>query len=82
MVISISVYWSGSDSTWIDPPCWRIMSLVIASPRPVPWLVGFVVKKGLKIFSMMSWGMPGPLSRIRISTSSSRPLVNNQTVGL
>ena len=36
-------------------------------PRPVPSPAGFVVKKGLNIFSLTSSGMPVPLSRILIS---------------
>ena len=81
MTMIIWVYSPGSDSTSMVPPCCRMMSLVIASPRPVPWLVGLVVKNGLNILSMISWGIPGPLSLMRISTSSCLPLVASQTVG-
>jgi hypothetical protein len=36
-------------------------------PKPVPWPVGFVVKKGWKIFSFMFSGIPLPLSATLIS---------------
>jgi hypothetical protein len=52
-----------------------MMSWVIESPTPVPSPVGLVVKKGLKIFSLISGGIPVPLSRIRISTASPAFLV-------
>src|SRR5262245_42896763 len=51
-------------------------------PRPVPSPAGLVVKKGLNIFSFISGGMPGPLSRILISTLSLRFLVVAVRVGL
>ena len=58
------------------------MSAEIASPRPVPWSVGLVVKNGLKIFSITSSGIPIPLSRIRISIWSPSRLVTSVSVGM
>src|SRR5262249_862101 len=64
-----SVNAPGSVSTSIVPPCClTIMSWLIDSPSPVPSPAGFVVKKGLNIFSLTCSGMPVPLSRMRIST--------------
>src|SRR5262249_2001175 len=72
-IILISVYSPGCVSTSIDPECcFTMMSWVMDRPRPVPSPAGLVVKKGLNIFSLTSGGMPGPLSRILISTLSSR----------
>ena len=49
-------------------PLWSKMILsTIDKPNPVPCPVGFVVKKGLNILSITSWGIPVPLSRILIS---------------
>ena len=65
-----------SVSTSIVPPCcFTMMSWLIDSPSPVPSPAGFVVKNGLKILSLMSGGMPVPLSRMRTSTLSPRFLV-------
>ena len=47
----------------------------------MPWSVGLVVKKGLKILSTTSGGMPLPLSRMRISTFSAARFVASVTVG-
>ena len=57
------------------------MSLEMASPSPVPWSVGLVVKNGLKILSMMSSGMPMPLSLIRTSMCSAPRRVASHSVG-
>jgi hypothetical protein len=57
------------------------MSCVMDRPRPVPTPAGFVVKKGLNIFSFTSGGMPTPLSRIVISTLSPRFFVAAARVG-
>ncbi|MYD89425.1 MAG: metal ABC transporter permease [Caldilineaceae bacterium SB0662_bin_9] len=78
----ISVNSPGSDSTSMVPPWPRTMSLERARPRPVPSLVGFVVKKGLKIFSFTSSGMPVPLSCIRIATRSPSSQVDTFSVGM
>src|SRR5262245_63120319 len=48
-------------------------------PRPVPSPAGFVVKKGLNIFSLTSGGMPMPLSRILIVPSHCRPSAQGQS---
>ena len=48
----------------------------------MPFPVGLVVKKGLKMRSLTSTAMPVPLSRIRISTWSPRSLVLTTTSGL
>ena len=47
----------------------------------MPSPAGFVVKKGLKIFSLTSGGMPVPLSQILISTLSPRFLVAAARIG-
>src|SRR5258705_4611973 len=57
------------------------MSWLNERPRPVPSPAGFVVKKGLNIFSFTSGGMPVPLSRILISTLSPRFLVAAARLG-
>src|SRR5258708_11209147 len=77
-----SVNCPGSVSTSIVPPCcFTMMSWLIERPRPVPSPAGFVVKKGLNIFSFTSVGMPLPLSRMRISTACPRSLVVARRVG-
>jgi hypothetical protein len=71
-----SVNSPGSVSTSMLPPCcFTIMSWLIDRPSPVPSPEGLVVKNGLNIFSLISSGIPVPLSRIRISTLSPRFLV-------
>src|SRR5262249_23343164 len=78
----ISVNSLGCVSTSIVPPCClTTMSWLIDSPSPVPSPAGFVVKNGLKIFSLTSGGMPVPLSRIVISTRSPRFFVAAARVG-
>src|SRR5258708_1628021 len=68
-----SVNCPGSVSTSIVPPCcFTMMSWLIERPRPVPSPAGLVVKNGLNIFSLTSFGIPAPLSRMRISTLSPR----------
>jgi putative heme-binding domain-containing protein len=48
---------------------WRSMIVFTTDkPRPVPCPVGFVVKKGSKIFASLSSGMPGPVSSISATT--------------
>jgi hypothetical protein len=44
----------------IFPPCSVMTLWVIARPRPVPF--SLVVKNGLKMFSMFSGEIPGPVS--------------------
>ena len=48
-------------STSMRPSCASMILRTIARPRPEP--CGLVVKNGLKIRSVRSGGMPGPLSR-------------------
>ena len=47
----------------------------------MPWSGGLVVKKGLKMSSMMSGGIPLPLSLIRISTPFSERRVTSVSDG-
>src|SRR5580692_7947480 len=78
-----SVNCPGSVSTSMVPPCClTMMSWLIESPSPVPSPAGFVVKKGLNIFSFTSAGIPVPLSRMRISILSPRFFVAALSVGL
>src|SRR6516164_7431795 len=56
----------------VPPCCLTTISWLIDKPSPVPSPAGLVVKNGLKIFSLISDGIPAPLSRIRISTMSPR----------
>src|SRR3954466_14666587 len=51
------------------------------NPAPFPPPAGLVVKKGLNVFSLISAGMPVPLSRMRISTLSPRFFVATISVG-
>src|ERR1700738_3427508 len=77
-----SVKSPGSVSTSMLPPCClTMMSWLIDRPSPVPSPEGLVVKKGLNILSLISSGMPVPLSRIRISTLSPRFLVVAESIG-
>src|SRR5262245_17933875 len=72
-VMMNSVKEPGSVTTSIIPPCcFTMMSWLIDSPSPVPSPAGFVVKNGWKTFSLISGGMPIPLSRMRISILSPR----------
>jgi hypothetical protein len=81
-VILNSVNSLGLVSTSIDPACCLTMiSWLMESPRPVPSPAGLVVKKGLNSFSLTSGEMPVPLSRILISTRSSRFFVVAVSVG-
>src|SRR5262249_61758544 len=65
-----------SVSTSIVPACClTTMSWLSERPSPVPSPAGLVVKNGLKIRSLISGGIPVPLSRMRISTLSPRSLV-------
>src|SRR5579883_3426225 len=81
-VMMNSVKAPGRVSRSIVPPCcFTTMSWLIDRPSPVPSPAGLVVKKGLKIFSFTSGGMPVPLSRIRISTLVPRFLVDAASVG-
>ena len=52
----------GSDSTSMVPPCDLTMPWLIASPRPVPWPIGLVVKNGSKIRPRIVGSMPQPAS--------------------
>ncbi len=55
----------GSFLTEILPPCFSIVVLVLARPRPVPFFL--VVYSGSKIFFMLDFGIPGPESENIIS---------------
>ena len=63
-------------SVWTStvPPIMSTMFLVMAMPRPVPWVLLTVEvrsrSKGEKIFCTNSWLMPIPLSLIRNSYSA------------
>ena len=48
--------------TSMKPPDCLTMPKTVESPRPVPLPTSLVVKKGSKIFSMTSGGMPVPVS--------------------
>src|SRR5262249_46123752 len=74
--IRISVNSPGLVSTSIDPQCClTMMSWLMERPGPVPSPAGFVVKKGLNIFSFTSGGMPVPLSPVRFHwVAACRPL--------
>ena len=50
----------GGQSMAIVPPCASTKRLAVESPSPVPRAL--VVKNGVKSFSRISGGMPGPLS--------------------
>ena len=50
------------------PPCEMTISLLIASPRPVPSPGGLVVKNGSNSRGRADSCMPGPVSRIATST--------------
>src|SRR4051812_43774132 len=52
----------GSDAQEISPPNWRTNSRLKLKPKPVPSPSDLVVKKGSKMRSCRSLGMPGPLS--------------------
>ena len=52
------------------PPWFATIVDVIASPSPVPFPAGFVVKKGSRIFARRSFGTPGPSSSTWIATPS------------
>jgi hypothetical protein len=67
------------DSNFISPPCAFTISYASESPKPVPCPVGLVVKKGWKILSFISGGMPGPLSFTQISTCVVRFFVETKT---
>jgi hypothetical protein len=50
-------------------PLWLLtMASVVDSPSPVPVPISFVVKKGSKIFSRISAGIPVPVSETAIDT--------------
>ncbi len=50
------------------PPCFSVTSVrAMVNPRPVPLPTGLVVKKGLKIRSRASTGMPTPVSLMPIT---------------
>src|SRR5262249_6319020 len=81
-VMMNSVKVPGSVTTSIVPPCcFTTMSWLIDSPSPVPSPAGFVVKNGLKIFSLTSGAIPVPLSRMRISILSPRSRVTAFSFG-
>src|SRR5438445_299730 len=48
--------------TSIQPWCCWTMPKTVARPRPVPLPTSFVVKKGSKMCSLISAGMPLPVS--------------------
>ena len=57
-------------STTILPPCWSTILEQMAKPRPTP--SAFVVKKGLKMVSMILGSMPYPRSIMEISALTAR----------
>src|SRR6185437_9920417 len=63
-------------STRIVPPCFSTMRAQMLRPRPVPSPFALVVKKGSKMRSAASGGMPGPLSSIATITSRFSDLVS------
>lgn len=70
-------------SVFIVPLCSFVMiSYAKLKPNPVLSPVGFVVKKGLKILSMMFFEMPLPLSFTLISTLLFGCFVLTKTSGL
>ena len=64
-------------STRTSPPSALKMPLQIQSPRPVPSLAGLVVKKGSRIRSRISSGIPIPLSR---TSTTARPVPSVRVV--
>ncbi len=50
----------------MEPPCWRMSSRTIESPKPVPF-APLVVKNGSKICLATSTGIPGPVSLTSIA---------------
>ena len=57
--------------TSIVPRCAWTMPYEMASPSPVPWPIGFVVKKGSKMRWRIVSGMPFPVSRTEMENISS-----------
>src|ERR1044071_8234250 len=66
----LNVVFPGSDGTSIFPLCWFTMFCATSRPSPVPFPIGLVVKKASNILSMISFGMPGPLSVIETRENS------------
>src|SRR5579884_1556281 len=63
----------GADCAAMVPPCCSTILRATASPRPVRCSSSLVVKNGSKICGSTSEGMPGPLSRRRISACAPAP---------
>ncbi len=70
----------GSLFTLIVPFMLLINSKDRDNPRPIPFSVSFVVKKGSNIFSRMVWGIPMPLSLTSIFSMSLSKYVRTQMV--
>jgi hypothetical protein len=63
-----SVPCPGALDTEMAPPlCWT-MPYTVARPRPVPWPVSLVVKKGSKMWASVASSMPVPVSRTERAT--------------
>ena len=50
------------------PPLCLTIPNTVERPSPVPLPISFVVKNGSKIFSMISGGMPSPVSSTSMRT--------------
>ena len=71
----------GRDSTRRSPWCFfTTIRQAMSRPSPVPSPTGLVVKNGSKIRSLMSSGMPGPLSPTSTSTLPSSRAVRMVSV--
>jgi hypothetical protein len=77
-----SLYSSTLLSTLIVPPyCCTTMSYLMDRPRPVPSIVGLVLKKGWNNLSLISAYTPMPLSRTLIASASLNSRVVILSVG-
>jgi hypothetical protein len=63
----------GSLSTSMVPLCRAMMPYTTDKPRPTPFHLSLVVKKGSKIFSLSSSVMPQPVSETMTSKNLSAP---------
>ena len=79
MLNVIVVPLSGTLSTLMVPPCFRIICRQRLRPIPVP--SGLVVKKGMKACSSTSGDIPQPLSRTRSLTPDPGLTPNPSPVG-